>query len=257
MLGPSGGLGMQGFPCPPWAYGAIVAPGPSWLSSGFGSQNQRKVGGQDAFVFGTMLEPSEATLIAWADEVVLSIREGYNPLGAWAPHRSGEIRWGLRDGSDDESVWYYKCGDDGYYDLQFWPDLRDVTNPETLDKWRRCCSRFFELVIVRQDRVDSDFAEDIHPEVEEYLKSEKRLLQKALKMLEEWHEAGPQVIELPDAHCPCLKLYEPPSDDMCVRATDAKGWLLKFMKADVAEEVFLKAQLEAWLRAADNDDDEQ
>ena len=248
---------MQGFPCPPWAYGAIVGPGPSWLSSGFGSQNQRKVGGQDAFVFGTMLEPSEATLIAWADEVVLAIREGWNPLGAWAPHRSGEIRWGLQDGSDDDSLFFYKCGDDGHYDLQFWPGLCDVTNLETLNRWRHCCRRFFELVLSRRDRLVRDFGEDIHAEVEEYLNAENLLLRKALNMLEKWSRHGPQVIELPDAHFPCLRLYESPSSDLCVRETDAKGWLVKFMKAEVAEEVLLKAQLQAWLRAADNDEDEQ
>ena len=107
-------------PCPPWAYGVRVVPGPSWDDSGFGPQNFILTDGSIP-VSGITKVPDDATLKDWAQYIVAAAAHDMDVQGGWAPHRSSCVEWGARpDGSGRQ--YYYKSADDGMYDLYYFPD---------------------------------------------------------------------------------------------------------------------------------------
>ena len=115
--------------CPPWAYGAKVAPGPHWRCSGFGRQNVQVLHGEPQEVFGKVLFPDASIIDEWAQEMMFCLDNYMDPNGGWAPSRSLAIEWGVPGpGHSDPEVLFYKAGDDdGMYDVQWWPGMATAT----------------------------------------------------------------------------------------------------------------------------------
>ena len=99
-------------PFPAGIWGVRCVPGPAWANSPRGA------------TWGTVLSPS-SVVHDWCagtagDENVggrcvgLLTGEGNHRLGGWFLSRSAAVTW---DGF--EGVWFYKCGDDGEYDLKW------------------------------------------------------------------------------------------------------------------------------------------
>ena len=107
-------------PCPPWAYGKRVAPGPTWDDSGFGPQNLPQADGSSP-VFGTTKVPDDAILTDWAQYVVIAADSGMDMQGGWAPHRSLCVEWATHP-IESGQHYYYKSADQGMYDLYYFPD---------------------------------------------------------------------------------------------------------------------------------------
>ena len=110
-------------PLPAGVYGVRVLPGPHWLSSGFGGDNEGS--------FGVVRPPTPIELAQWAAAVgggdgwnnpcphcAEDIRL-YHQLGGWHPSRSAVVDWQIPGGS---FAAFYKAGDDGDYDLYFHPE---------------------------------------------------------------------------------------------------------------------------------------
>ena len=111
-------------PCPPWAYGVRVVPGPSWDDSGFGPQDFVLADGSLP-VCGTTRVPDDTVLNDWAQYLVDAANAGAEPAGGWAPHRSSCVQWGdCAEGTDRQ--YYYKSADNGLYDLYYFPGEQDT-----------------------------------------------------------------------------------------------------------------------------------
>jgi len=111
-----------GAPCPSWAFGAVVGPGPAWVRSGFALQNVVKnAKGKQIEVLGKVELPSETVLREWADYIVMALQSGLDAFGGWAPYRSVVVTWGKAALGHRSETFYYKAGDVGEYDLEFWP----------------------------------------------------------------------------------------------------------------------------------------
>ena len=73
-------------PCPPWAIGVRVWPGPTWVSSGL--QGQDVVRGPDGVlvqVLGVTKPPDQSTLEQWSDYVIDACEMGWIATGGWSP----------------------------------------------------------------------------------------------------------------------------------------------------------------------------
>ena len=86
----------------PGVYGIKVQPGPSW---DFLDENKGE---------GTVVHLSDDILQDWAKEVCSENLQGKRGTGGWSPTRSAAVHW---SGAKHETIHYYKCGDDGLYDL--------------------------------------------------------------------------------------------------------------------------------------------
>ena len=76
-----------GVPCPPWAYDAIVAPGPDWDAAGHAFQNVVTDGqGQKKEVLGRLVYPTASDLQEWSNYIVMALEVGWCPFGGWAPY---------------------------------------------------------------------------------------------------------------------------------------------------------------------------
>ena len=113
----------EGRPCPPWAIGVRVWPGPDFARSGCGSQDV-VVGRNNvtAHVLGITKLPDAATLQEWARYVVMAAEEGWALDGGWAPYRSLWVEWGpqvFRPAAGP--MYYYKAADNGAFDCCYSP----------------------------------------------------------------------------------------------------------------------------------------
>ena len=75
-------------PCPPWAFGVRVWPGPTWVSSGM--EGQDVVRGPDGVlvrVLGITKAPDKTTLDTWSDYVIEACEHGLLAEGGWSPHK--------------------------------------------------------------------------------------------------------------------------------------------------------------------------
>ena len=119
-------------PCPPWAFGVRVWPGPTWVSSGM--EGQDVVRGPDGVlvrVLGITKAPDKSTLENWSDYVIQACAEGFRPDGGWSPARSLWVEWGselFRPGQGPS--FFYKSGDDGEFDLNYAPQQDPINIAE-------------------------------------------------------------------------------------------------------------------------------
>ena len=119
-------------PCPAWLTGVRTTRGPSFCWSGFEDQDTLIVDGHHAQGIARTRRPCMEDLQDWASELLGAYNQGIDPRGGWAPHRSIVANW-LHPGADNDGL-YYKAGDEGLYDLSYWPlELRckDQADMET------------------------------------------------------------------------------------------------------------------------------
>ena len=132
-------------PCPPWAFGVRVWPGPTWVSSGM--EGQDVVRGPDGVlvrVLGITKAPGKSTLENWSDYVIEACEQGCKPNGGWSPARSLWVEWGselFRPGQGPS--FFYKSGDDGEFDLNYAPQQDPINIAEgvrimarSFDQWQ-------------------------------------------------------------------------------------------------------------------------
>ena len=132
-------------PCPPWAFGVRVWPGPTWVSSGM--EGQDVVRGPDGVrvrVLGITKAPDKSTLENWSDYVIQACEEGWRPNGGWPHARSLWVEWDselFRPGQGPS--FFYKSGDDGEFDLNYAPQQDPINIAEgvrimewSFDQWQ-------------------------------------------------------------------------------------------------------------------------
>ena len=79
-------------PCPPWAIGVRVWPGPSWKASGLTGQDVvRAPDGSMVRLLSITKAPDETTLDTWSDYVIEAGEHGFCLKGGWSP----QDRFGL------------------------------------------------------------------------------------------------------------------------------------------------------------------
>ena len=129
------------FPLLAGIYGVRVQRGPSW---DYGDQD----GGAGAW--GTVVKPDAATMETWADGLIdpgmgapcRCFPRHYK--GGWHIGRSCQVRW------DSGSTFFYKCGDDGHYDLVFFPNVKMFFDTAAFAG----VSSMFESIMIRKYRAE-------------------------------------------------------------------------------------------------------
>ena len=215
---------LAGKPCPPWAYGALVAPGTHFIDSGFYGQNTQEVDGELRLVFGKVLVPSHATLCCWAEHVMDCLQNGTDPTGGWAPHRSCEVRWG-RDGVP----LYYKSADNQRFDLQYFPSLQTIDERESKRTMVQRCDEFFHILAGMKDERINLLPTEVKKlrtqrRFDSYVDVERMLLNSMLEELPAWYRPAWY------RPLPLVILASPPGDDMLMReTTGGEGQLAKIL----------------------------
>ena len=134
-------------PCPPWAYGVTVWPGPTWEFDG-----QNVVRGKVAL--GVTKVPDDDTLQEWSDYVIDAARSGYWREAGWAPHRSSWVEWGPEESRPGTGpMYFYKSGDEGAYDLNYSPDQETINVAECAVSMFTCFHKWLDLVEKKFKRV--------------------------------------------------------------------------------------------------------
>ena len=212
-----------GKPCPAWAYGALVAPGPHFIYSGFHSQNTQEVDGHEHLVFGQVLVPSHATLRSWAEYVVKCIQDGTDPSGGWAPHRSCVARWG-RNGADRSTpqVFYYKADDDSMFDLQYFPLPQPIVERAAIITMTQRCDEFFHILTEIKDELmtslpTKDKKMHMQERFDSYIEIERLDLN---RVLAQQRSGVYSLYPITRNELPLVILDSDPSDDMLMMETN-------------------------------------
>ncbi|MCP4245108.1 MAG: hypothetical protein GY772_31600 [bacterium] len=164
--------GLEAEPLPEgWApleagiYDVEVAVGPTFRSSGFGEFDV-----DDPDVRGRAVKPSRADLCEWSKVMCDCVRDGCDFRGGWAPDRSAVVVW---RGSRER--YYYKCNDEGAFDLAWHPALAGPWDGKRRDAvFTRVLLDFYftlrkERRLLTADNVPDVIAlEDLDAEIETY-----------------------------------------------------------------------------------------
>ena len=139
-------------PCPAWAFGVRVFPGPDWDNAGHGHQDVLR--GQDgvlAHVLGVTKIPTRAVLDEWAEYIIMAIAEGWSTNGGFAPHRSSYVQWGpelfrpLGGGPE----YFYRSGDMMMYDLSYIPWQDPINVADNVSNMARVYYHWEDLVTTK------------------------------------------------------------------------------------------------------------
>lgn len=104
-------------PCPAWLRGVRVTRGPHFVWSGFEGQDVGVVAdGRVALFVGWSVEFSRDTMEWLSQDLWDDVRGGGDGAGYWYPHRSLCVAW-----PHEQDTSLYKAGDDGMFDVGFWP----------------------------------------------------------------------------------------------------------------------------------------
>ena len=226
---------LHGVACPAWELGAVVAPGPSWRRSDFGPQNQQVVDGCKVYTFGRVNIPDGDTISTWADYVVHAVVQGdIDPFGGWAPHRSVQVTW-AGDSAAKDRTYNYKAGDEGDFDLQYWPELGFKSSEHDIQFFLGLAKQFFECAVQGMQRAlsvqsSAEGKQSLSKRFRQYFEEEQFRLQEALTMMMRVGKKGFGGVVSMEVDDPCVHLHRAPGLDMVVREDDGDGHLLKSMQ---------------------------
>ena len=78
---------------------------------------------------------------------MIALEVGWCPFGGWAPYRSGVVNWGNPCFGHEVNTFYYRCADEGHFDLVCWPKHSKICLEQANTWMVELFDKFEELVI--------------------------------------------------------------------------------------------------------------